>query len=508
MTESSPSSTTRVDGPEDSTYTPTEGLQRTVAVGVAWKFSSQLIREGTRLAVGVILARLLTPDEWGIAGMAFAVAGFLYIVAEPVIGAALVQRNTITERDRSTAFWMSVALGSAICVLGVGFSGSLAGFFGEPEVQPLFAALSVGFLISALGSVPDALLARELAYRSLELRQIAGTLAGASVAIPVAFAGGGSWAIVANSLAATTTSTVLLWKFCTWRPTRTVSLRSMRDIGGFGLSVLASHFLLYVQVGVDKVLVGRSLGSSALGTYAFAFNLMYTPILNVAYPLNGVLFPALATIQGDPPRLVSAWLRAKRLAVAVMAPTFLTVLIVGPDLIPVVFGSKWDGAIPLLQLLCLAGVAQSLGTFNGVFLITLGRSRRLLTLMFIAAVATTFAVVVGLAWGIVGVAVAYAVAQWALVPVDTWLTTRGGPGSFGQTLRATCASLPAAAGAAIVGVGVRRGLVEIGAPDAIRLAFVAVVMFLAYLLLIWISAPSMRAELRSSLTRFRDRGTR
>jgi O-antigen/teichoic acid export membrane protein len=505
MTEPLQHPTTAVDVTGADTYAPPDRLQPTVVIGVKWKFGSQVIRETTRLTVGIILARMLTPDEWGIAGMAFAVAGILYIVSDPVVGAALVQRRTITEQDRSTAFWMSAALGVSMCVLGLAFSGSLASFFGEPQVQGLFAALSVGFLISALGSVPDALLSRELAYRSLELRQIAGTLVGAAVAIPVALAGGGPWAIVANSLATIATSTVLLWVFCRWRPTLVVSLESVRAIGGFGLSVLGSHLLLYAQTSVDKILVGRYLGSRSLGTYAFAFNLMFTPIMNIAYPLNGVLFPALATIQSDEGRLVAAWLRAKRVAVAVMAPLFLTLFVVCPDLVPAVFGKKWDDAIPVLQLLCLAGVAQSLTAFNGIFLIVRGLARRLLLVMALVAGATTVSVVIGLPWGVLAVAAAYASAQWGLVVLDTWLTTRSSPAGFLQTLRAACTALPFVIGAAVAGVLVRAALVEADVPPFLRAVVIGGVVLGTYVVLVWAGSRSLRPELDAVVARIRQR---
>ncbi len=487
----------------DAVYVPPEHLQSTVTRGIGWTASSRLLREATRLVVGIVLARLLTPNEWGIAGMAFVVAGFLLIVAEPFISAALVQRHTITEKDRSTAFWMSFALGLSIAAFGVAFSGTLADFFGEPSVQGLFAALSVGFLISSLGSVPTALLGRDLAYRSLELRLIMGTFAGAAVAIPVAVAGGGPWAIVANSLAATTVSTALLWLRCPWRPKLMFSTASARDIGGFGISVLGSHFLLYVQTGADKVLVGRYLGSAALGNYAFAFNLMLTPILNVAYPMSGVLYPALATIQQDERRMVAAWLRAKRLAVAVMAPAFVTLLVVGPDLVPVVFGSQWDEAIPILQLLCLAGIAQSFNTFNGIFLLVLGRARRLLFVGLLLAATTAAAV--GLTWGILAVAGAYVVAQFVLVFPDTWLTTRGSPCGFLQTLRATWASLPFVLGATGVGFGARWAVVELGLPAALRVLVVGAAMLASYIALIWVGSPTLRAEGTTALTKLRRR---
>ena len=331
------------------------------------------------------------------------------------------------------------------------------------------------------------------------------TLCGATIAVAVALGGGGPWAIIANSLGTTIASTALLWIFVPWRPHLQFSRESARHILGFGIPMYGSQLLTYFQLTVDKVLVGRYLGSAALGNYGFAYNLMFTPVLNIAFPLQEVLFAALATIQRDRERLTAAWLRGKRIAYAIMAPAFLALLVVAPDLVPSIFGPHWEDAIPVLQLLCVAGVALSLGAFNGVLLIVRGRVRRLLLLNIVSAVATVVSVAIGLNWDIVAVAAAYAIAQWAIVVPEMWLTTQAGGVGLVTTIRATATSLPFALLAALTGFATRWWLVEAGMPAGIRAALVLVVIGAVYLGLLWLAAPSLRVEMEAVLARLRRR---
>lgn len=482
-----------------SAYEPPADLSGPVLTGIKWKGTSLLLREGSRLAVGILLARLLTPDEWGLAGMALVVSALLSMLTDLSLPAALVQRPSISEADRSTMFWTSLGLGVLMMTVGIASSGLVADFFGEPDVQPLFAALSVGFLIASLEKVPGALLTRDLAFRSLEVRQIAATVAGAAVALTLALAGAGAWAIIGNALAVTSVSCALLWTFTRWRPRLTFQRESFRSLTGFGVTYLGSQLLMYVQLNADKLLVGRVLGASSLGTYSFAYQLMFTPVLNVAYPLQTVLFPAFATIQENAKRLNDAWLRSKRLAVAIMAPAFLAMLVTAPDLVQTIFGDRWSGAVPVLQLLCIAGIAYSLGTANALLLLSTGRVRTLFRLTLLVTVTTTGAAALGLLWGIVGVAAAYAAAHWLLAPLELWITTRAASFRLLPAMRATFSPLPFAFAAALLALALQLALVQLDVAAGIRIAVVGSALLVVYVVLAYLGSRALRTEIRGVL---------
>jgi len=291
---------------------------------------------------------------------------------------------------------------------------------------------------------------------------------------------------------------VLLWLFVKWRPRLLFCRASFSSLGAYGLRMFGSQVLTYAQLSGDKVIVGRNLGAASLGTYAFSFNLMFTPIVNIAFPIQNVLFPAYSTIQEDEERLRAAWLRSKRLTVAALAPLFLTVLVVAPDLIPVVFGPTWEDAIPVLQLLCVAGVAYALLTQNPTLLLVRDRMKTLLRWSTFATAFTLGAIIVGLQWGVVGVASAYAIAQWLLVVPDTWITTRTASIPLLRALGAATASLPFAAGATAGGLLLRWGLGLADVPSAARLVLVAPAVVVLYGASMWLASPRLRDEMKEA----------
>jgi O-antigen/teichoic acid export membrane protein len=491
----------------DVLYEPTPDLSSKVARGLKWKVVTQVVSEGSRAVVAVVLAHLLTPSQYGIVGMAFVVAGFVSLVANPWLGAAIVQRARITEADRSTIFWMAVGVGGLATALSFALSTYVADFFGQPQVRWLFAVIAVGFVVEALGTTHAALLERELAFRSMELRGIAGTLVGAVVAVSLAFAGAGPWAVVGNSLAADVTSTVLLWLLLEWRPKFLFSVPIFRSVGGYTLNLLGSRILGYTNVSADNFLIGRFLGAAPLGTYAVAYNVMFTPMLRVAHPLQDVLFPAFANLQHLDDRLQAAWLRSKQLAAAVLSPLFLTTFAVAPDFVSVVLGSRWDGAIPVLRILCIAGVAYSLGTLNWSLLMGLGKGKMLFQLNVVVTTVTVAAYGLGLIWGIVGVAVSGAVVRWLLVVPESWLATRAAGVDFLATLKATLSPLPFAFAATGLAVLARAGLVSIHVPAFLRLGLVALLLLAVYAALLYAFLPRVRVELRAVGRRLMHRRT-
>ena len=235
-------------------------LTGVVVTGLKWTTLRHVVAEGTRIALTLVLARLLTPSDYGIASMALVTTAFVMIFADPALGSALIQRPVIDERDRSTVFWTSAALGVLLTVVGVACAGLVADLFGEPEVKNLFVVTSFTFIVVALATVPRSLLARRLAYRALELREMVSIVIGALVAVIVALAGYGPWAIVANLVTYSIISTLLSWSLARWWPRLTYSKVSLRNLGGFSAKVFTASLISWGNVNLDKVLVGRVLG--------------------------------------------------------------------------------------------------------------------------------------------------------------------------------------------------------------------------------------------------------
>jgi O-antigen/teichoic acid export membrane protein len=372
-----------------------QDLGRAVVSGFGWKVVAELLVQTTRILVLLLLARLLSPREFGIAGEVLAFSVFVPILSDLALGAALIHRKDITEADRSTVFWATVALGACFMTLGIGLSWPLASFFGEPTLQPLFAVFSVSFLVASLGATPMALLTRSMNFRALELRIILSTLGGAAVAVAVALLDGGAWALVTQALTTSTLSAVLLWAQCPWRPRRQFSMHSLRRLGSYSGSVFGAHFLLQLGPSLQNLLIGRLLGAPALGTFVVAQNIVLLPFNRIAAPIQEVLFPAFSRLQDEPRTIAAAWQRVTRIVGAVAIGSLAGLAIVADDFVHAVLGDRWEGAIPLLRILAIMGVVQALQRLNLSILQARGRTRSLLPLSVLAVVAVVLAVLLG-----------------------------------------------------------------------------------------------------------------
>lgn len=480
---------------------PPANLTRVVFSGLRWKAMTRGVAETTRIVVVVVLARLLTPADYGVAGMALVVTSFAVILTDPALGAALIQRPTIDERDRSTVFWIAAGIGAVLTILGIAASGFVADFFGEAQVKDLFVVTSLCFFVVSLSVTHRALLTRKLAYRSLEIRDMVSIVTGGAAAVAVAVAGFGPWAIVANFVVYSLMSTILVWLLLDWRPRTVFSVESARNLGGFSARIFVATVLGWGNQNFDKALVGRFLGAAALGTYSLAYTAMLLPVTVLGKPLQQVLSPAYSRIQGDKARLERAWLRSKRLSVAVVSPGLLTLVVVAPDFVHVMFGEQWDEAIVPLQLLCVGGLANSLTALHWSVLQARGEAGMLLRLTLVSGGVTWAAFAGGLHWGIVGVAAFYAGARWLLVVPSTWITTRAVSFDFWPALRVGAEILPAAIGAAGVAFAARQLLLETSVPQAARLVVVAAALLTTYVAIVLAAAPSIVHEIRRAIRR-------
>jgi O-antigen/teichoic acid export membrane protein len=484
------------------TVAPPVNVKAQVVEGVAWKIAAQIVSALSRLVVGVILARLLTRDAFGVAGMALVIAAFVSIFADLNLGSALIQRDRLTEADRSTTFWTTLGLGTVLTVAGILWSGEVGAFFGHPEVGPLFAALSASFVLTGLSSTQNALLTRELAFRSLQIRQIVATLAGAVTGITLAALGTGPWAIIGMTLAAEATSAVVLWGASPWRPRFIYSLVSLRDTGRFGIKLFGASLLSYLSLNGDNLLIGRFIGSVALGTYSLAYNVMSIPMSMLAAPISQVAFPALSRLKSDRDRLRSAWLRGKRISSLFIAPAFVGLIVIAPDLVPAMFGSKWNPAIPVVQILSLGLLTQAVGTLNWTMLIALGEGGTYFWLNALQAAATFGGFAIGLHWGIVGVAASFAIVRWPLTVLDTHFAARKVPVPTGDALRAALyPALPLSLAMAGLTYLTRLELRAAGVPQLARVGLTIGVACIAYAALVRLVDAELFAEVKSLLPR-------
>lgn len=479
------------------TTTTSPLLRERVVRGLAWKATSSIFLQVARIVVGVVLAHLLSPHDYGLAGMVLVFSSLVLVFSDLALGSALVFRETLTEDDRSTVFWTSVGAGFLLTAVGIALSGPLAVFYGEPAVKSLFAAMSLSFLISAVASTQAALLAREMNFKSLEVRKIGAAIASATVGITLAARGYGAWAIIGQQITVALVSTIFLWFSSAWRPHLKYSRASLRHLGGYSSNVFGARLLFYVNRNADNLLVGRFLGPAALGAYAVSYNVMLAPISQISIPVQDVLFPAFSRMQNDVPAMTAIWLRVNRVIASITMPALLGLIAVAPDFVHVALGDRWSAATRVIQILAWVGLLQSLQGLNGSVLRAVDRTSTLLRYSVVVLVASLAAFTVGLQWGIVGVATAYAVSSTFVEPYYTWLTTR----SVGLPLWAFVKSLAGVSQASLAMflsvIAVRLALTRSGLSPGLRLPILIFLGAAVYLPLCAWRAPQVVDELRT-----------
>lgn len=482
-------------------------IRRLVVGGMIWKMTSQVVGQFGRMIVAVLLARLLAPRDFGLANMVLVFSSLVLVFSDLALGAAIVQRKMLSELDRATAFWTSIGAGTVFMLLLMALSGPIAAFYGEDEVQPLLLVLSTTFLISSIATTHEALLVREMEFRAVELRTMIGMLCGAAAGVVVALQGGGPWAIIAQQVTTAVVTTTLLVIRSPWRAGLAFSRASLRDMGGFSGFVLGHRLLYYVHRNADNLLIGRFVGAAALGAYALAYNVILIPFSRLATPVQQVLFPAFSRLQDQPERIAALWIRTTRLVGALSIPALCGLVVVAPDLVPVVFGDKWDAVVPLIQVLAWVGLLQSLQTLNTEILTARDKTATVFrfSLIFFAAHMTAF--VVGLHWGVTGVAVAYAISSTLVEPILTWITARSLSISVWRVVGSLTGVVTASVLMTAACFELRELLIDAGVGQLGRLLLVSLVGLAVYAPLVLWRQPELRDELGGALAMLRRRRT-
>lgn len=363
-----------------------------------------------QLLTTMVLARLLQPADFGLMGMVLVVVGFVTVFNDLGTSAAVIREKNPSPSMWPSIFWTNVAFGVMSTMLLLMSSPLLGFFFKEPRVTPLLAVLSSSFLIYGFSVLHKAIMERDLLFDRLAKVELAATLVGATVGIGSAFLGCGVWSLVYQALALAMCTTLLLWVYSPWRPAFLFRWAEIKGIGNYSLNLVGYNILNYFVRNADNLLIGRFLGAEALGYYSLAYRLMLYPIQNIASVVGRVMFPVLSQIQDDDAAFRQVYLKAARSIALITFPLMTGVMALSAPFILTFFGEQWRPVILLLTILSPIGMAQSVGTTVGAIYQAKGRTDALFRWGLLSGAMALCAFVIGLQWGVVGVATAYAIA--------------------------------------------------------------------------------------------------
>ncbi|MBW2000317.1 MAG: lipopolysaccharide biosynthesis protein, partial [Deltaproteobacteria bacterium] len=256
-------------------------LREKMVKGTAWSILSQAVRLLLRLGVVAILARLLTPDDFGLIAMVTVFTNLLLLLNDLGIPAAIIQKQDLGENQLSSAFWLNLAEGLAITLIFIALAPLIAAFYSEDRLIAIVLVLSPTFLIASFGMIQFGLLSKWLDFKSLAMAEILSALLAGVVAIVLAFADVGVWSLVFQALTAAFVLAVLLWFFCAWRPKLAFKWKHTAEILDYGLFLTGFQFSNYFNRNLDNLIIGRFLGSESLGFYDIAYKSLLFPLQNI-----------------------------------------------------------------------------------------------------------------------------------------------------------------------------------------------------------------------------------
>ena len=289
---------------------PTEKIGFQALRGGAITMASTLVQRILGLIILAILARLLSPEEYGLLGMVFVVTSFLAVFSDMGLSLATIQKADLTQDQISNLFWINLLLGIALGAFTALAAPGIAAFYGRPELLTVTIYCAVNFPLTALGALHGALLQRRMAFGRMTLAEGAGLIGGGVSGILFAWYGAGVFALVAQQLTKTLITTMGRWLFTRWIPTLWTAQAGLRSMIRFGGYVTVYNIVNCLSRNFDKILLGRFCGAVMLGLYTRAYVLMTFPIQLLSLPVSQVMIPALSSLQNDLPRLRTTYLQA------------------------------------------------------------------------------------------------------------------------------------------------------------------------------------------------------
>ena len=380
--------------------------------------STRISIQVLQFVVTIILARLLTPSDFGLVAMVMVIRGFLNVFLTTGFNMALVQMQKTNDDHLQTIFFLTFAIG--VVLFSISWFGAplAADFFNDQKIIKLFRITILGFLIGPFSTIPMTMLSKQLKFLELSKIQVVQALVSFSITIYMAFEGWGPVSIVAGPMLGNIAILPFCYVYFPWFPKFKFKVDAFKELFGFSWKVFATNTVEYFSRNLDNTLIGKYLGATALGFYNLSYNLMMLPLENIAFPVRSILFPAFSKVQGDRREVTSVYCNFLGLVAALVFPAMFGLFIVSDLFIVFAYGDKWAPTIPILKILCLSGMIQAISIPNNSILLSRGRSDVVFFLSIFGLIMYVIGFVSGLPWGIIGVASGYTIANVIVIPVS------------------------------------------------------------------------------------------
>jgi teichuronic acid exporter len=373
--------------------------QKTLA-GLAWSFIDSFANQAILFVIGIVLARLLTPKEFGLTGMIVIFTAVSQSFIDCGFSQALIRKTNCSQEDYSTVFYFNFVVG-ILCYLVLFFlAGPISSFFHEPRLSALVRVSGINLVINSVGLIQRTILTKNVDFKLQTKISVISSIGSGVVGISMAYLGFGVWSLVWKTVSQNLVTTALFWLWNKWRPIMAFSARSFREMFGFGSKLVVSGLIDTVYRNVYYLIIGKFFSAADLGFYTRANDFRNIPSTNLTNIIGRVCYPVLAHMQRDDRQLKSGYQRLIKSTTFISFVLMIGMASVAKPMVLVLIGEKWLPSVPYLQLLCFSGMLYPLQALNLDMLQVKGRSDLFLKMVMIRKLLAAPTIIIGVFFGI------------------------------------------------------------------------------------------------------------
>ena len=399
-----------------------ESLRKKTLYGMSWSFAENLSQQGIQFVIGVLIARVLSPSDYGMVGMLAIFTAISQTLINSGFSTAIVRKTDRTQTDLSTAFWFNMAVGLALYFI-LFLSGPLiARFYNEPLLSDLIKVTAMTLILNSLCIVQQALFTIKMDFKTQAKISVTASLVTGITGVAMAYNGFGVWSIVWPGVAGGAVRCVMLWVSSKWRPDKVFSKRSFRELFSFGSKLLVSGLIDTLYNNIYPIIIGKKFSATDLGYYSRADGYSQLPATTITGVLQRVTFPMLCEIQDDMARLENVYRRLLRLSAFVVFPAMTGLAAIAEPLIRFMITDKWLMCVPYLQILCFSLMWYPIHAINLNLLQVKGRSDLFLKLEIIKKMIGVLTIIIAVPFGIIWMCIGRVITSILCLAVNTYYT--------------------------------------------------------------------------------------
>ena len=392
--------------------------------GLKWSSLSSFGIVLSQFTLGVILARLLSPEEYGLVAMVMIIIVYANLLVNFGFSVVLVQRKDVDNDQFSTVFWINSILGIVLCLFFAAVAPNIAQFYDRKIIVTLVYFLAPILVINSLGICHRVKLERALNFKPIAIAEISSVVLSTSIAIIMALNGYGVWSLVAQALIKSVVNSVILWFSSGWMPKWIMTLSSLKGMWNLTSVVMTNNLAEGFAGSMDRVIIGKVEGSQDLGAYEKAKQLMLMPTQLISGVISRVLLPSLSKLQEQPTKFAKAYKQIFGAVALVVFPMIFGLNFIAEDMILLLFGDQWKSMVQLFEIICWAGLFTVLNVMADNIIIASGNTKGLLKITLIEKPFLVALFFIGILWGANGVAWSYVVGAIVIFVYKTFVATQ------------------------------------------------------------------------------------